>query len=231
MSLVIATSVRGAEPMAAQVSMGYAESLRALSHEMKLSGTVPPAITYSDDNIRARNRVADLVLREHPAASHVLWWDDDMWPEDRGIVREMMASGEDVISAPYTNKRAPVRWTHVPLDPSPPPAHGRQEVRSVGFGFTMTTLRCLRAMSDSERRYRDWPHAHKPANIFGMLYDPPFEAAPCAEDEEQLLSEDRSFCKRWRALGGKVMLKVDCGAIFHSGAHAWSAREIPGALS
>ena len=229
---MIATSVRGAEPLAVSVSLGYAESLRALSHELKLD-VIPPLVAYSDDNIRARNRMAALALREFPKATHVLWWDDDMWPEDRHIVREMMASGEDVISAPYTNKRQPLRWTHQALDPSPPPVDNKQEVRSVGFGFTMTTMRALRTMSADKRTlsYRDHPHEHVIPNLFGMLYDHPLAGGTGPVEECALLSEDRSFCKRWRDMGGRVVLKMDVGAIFHAGAHAWSAREIPGALT
>jgi hypothetical protein len=228
MSLVIATSVRGHEPLAAPVSAGYALAVRTLSHLLPID-VIPPLVTYSDDNYRARNRVAGQVLREAPKATHVLWWDDDTWPEDLRIVREMMASGEDVISAPYTNKRPPVRWTHVPLDPSPPAADGKQEVRSVGWGFTMTTTRCLQRMFDGARKYRDWPHAHVLANMFGALFDPPF-GEPCPEDQEMMLSEDRSFCKRWRLMGGRVMLKLDAGIIMHAGCSAWSARDMPGVV-
>ena len=229
MTLAIATSFRGSEHLAAPVAWGYAENLRLLCLEMATEVEVIPAlVTYSADNIRARNRVAALVLREMPRVTHVLWWDDDQWPEDRRIVREMMTSGEDVISAPYTNKRRPLRWVHQPLDPSPPPEGMRQEVRAVGFGFTMTTRRCLETMSRAARKYTDHPRRDAIADIFGMLYDAPGPGLP--EEADMLLSEDFSFCKRWRETGGRVVLKLDSGAIYHAGGHAWSAHEMPGAL-
>ena len=226
-SLVIATSVRGAEVWAAPVAFGYAESLRHLSHELDLE-IVPPVIGAGADNIRTRNRVAALVLREHPKATHVLWWDDDQWPADRNVVREMMSSGEDVISAPYTRKKPPIRWSHVPLNPEPTAVHGRQEVRFVGFGFTMTTRRCLEAMSAAARPYSDGCVPTR--DIFGMLFDSPVDGAECPHEQQELLSEDYSFCKRWRLLGGRVVLKLDAGIIYHAGSHAWTARDIPGGV-
>jgi hypothetical protein len=64
-------------------------------------------------------------------------------------------------------------------------------------------------------------------NIFGQLYDRVTDS-PDPEDEV-LLSEDYSFCKRWRDLGGKVLLYTRAGVVRHAGYYAWSARDFPGA--
>jgi hypothetical protein len=222
--LLIATPVRGADIWATSVSVGYSESVRALSREMPVE-TLSATVTYSCDNIRARNRIAGTVLRDFPHVTHILWWDDDNWPEDRKIVHEMMNSGEDMIAAPYTNKKPPLRWIHQHLEGAE--QIGKMlEVKGVGFGFTMTTRGCLESMTAASRIYTDHPHPHRIGNLFGQLYDP-------VDDEpahDALLSEDYSFCKRWREIGGKVQLYASAGIILHGGARGWSARDMQGGV-
>ena len=99
MSLIIATPVRGIG-LDAPVSVGYAEAVRALS---KTVDVIPASVTFSTDVVRARNRLAATVLRDMPDVSHVLWWDDDVYPEDVKIVERMLNAFEDVIAAPYVN--------------------------------------------------------------------------------------------------------------------------------
>lgn len=227
--LVICTPVRGAEWGSAPVAVGYSETLRWLSHEMPVH-EIPPVITATVDVGRARNRLAALVLREFPFARKVLWWDDDLWPEDRRVAREMLDTTADVVAAPYTNKTKPLRWVHWRLDPCPPSEGPLMPVRGVGFGFTMTTLACLRAMSDRARIYTDWPSTNKVADIFGHLYEP-HPQYPDDRERDSKLSEDFSFCKRWREdLGGKVYIYEKAGILRHAGPHAWSAEEMPGGV-
>jgi len=221
-SLLIATPIRAAELYAAQVTLGYAESVRALSHEMPIKTVV----TYALDTVRARNRITGIVLREKEFAdvTHVLWWDDDQWPEDRSIVGKMLALDLPVVGAAYTNKKRPVRFVHQPwtdgarkLD-----ERGCLAVRAVGFGFTMTSRECLEEMAESARWYRDFPNTETCPDLFGQLYDKPGADA----DEDTLLSEDFSFCKRWRVgYQGNVAL-YGGGVIAHAGPHAWTARDL-----
>jgi hypothetical protein len=227
-NLVVATPVGGAETWLATLSCGYSESLRLLSHEMR----VDTVVDFAEDVVRARNRIAGTVLRDYPEATHVLWWDGDQWPEERRIVREMMESGADVIGAPYTNKRQPVRWIHRPMRSAPPPVDGVLQVEAVGFGFTMTTTACLKEISASARKYTDHPNKTKLANIFGHLFEPPPASGEyyCPEEDEMLLSEDYSFCKRWRDMGGRIMLYLKGGNIVHAGGRGWSVRDLHGVL-
>lgn len=222
--LVIATPVGGAELWSAQVSVGYAESVRALSKEMPIEAVVD----FSDDVVRSRNRVSAIVLRDFPASTHVLWWDSDEWPEDRRIVGEMIATGEHVIGAPYTNKKQPMRWVHQPSPGATVDANGCIDARAVGFGFTITTTECLRRMTAAARIYTDWPNRQRVANLFGQLYEAPVPGGP--EEDDMLLSEDFSFCRRWRDLLGRVAIYTRAGIIRHVGQHAWSAHEMPGGV-
>ena len=216
--IVVATPVAGAAVWDARVTLGYAENLRWLGKELAIEAVVG----VGDDVVRSRNRLAHIALHEFPRMTHVLWWDDDNWPEDRGCVARMLALGVDVVGAPYTVKTSPTRWVHRLLDPCPPERDGLQEVRCVGFGFTLTTRRCLERVSAAERRYTDWPRHVRMSNIFGHLYA---SEGPDPEDDA-LLSEDFSFCKRWRDMGGGVYVYTGAGRIWHSGTKAWSAGDM-----
>jgi hypothetical protein len=222
-SLVIATPIHGAQTWSATVTVGYSESLRAILEEIPGTTTV---VTYAYDTVRARNRIAATVLQEFPRATHVLWWDQDNWPENRGAVRAMMALGVDVVGVPYVGKSPRERWTHVDLPGATEDARGLRPVRSLGFGFTLTTTAALRHLSVFARKYRDMVSGsaqgvHRIADIFGQLYDETTPGEP--EEDNVLLSEDYSFCKRWRSRAGVVYLYPRAGTIYHAGAHAFSA--------
>jgi hypothetical protein len=228
--LVVATPVRAAEMHAASVSLGYAEMLLKLHRQLPVE-VLSGSITFATDIVRARNRVAAKVLRELPDVTHVLWLDDDQWCDDVAIVPEMMALGVDVVGAPYTNKKPPLRWVHRCL-PGADPAGPLLEVAALGFGFTLTSTACLRRMSERARVYTDHPHQVRVADIFGHLFYHPAEdeGADVLEADQALLSEDFSFCLRWRRAGGKIYLYTKAGIIQHAGAHAWTAREMVGGV-
>lgn len=222
--LVVATPVRAAELGAADVKFGWAEAMRQLSNMM-------PTVAFSaycTDVVRGRNRIAAKVLRDAPTATHVLHWDDDCWPENVGIVPEMMALGVDVVGACYTNKAQPLHWVHWKGDQGDDvDDRGLLRVRGLGFGFTLTTTKCLRRMSATARQYTDYPSRTRTADIFGMLYDKGED--PDDETSDSLLSEDFSFCKRWGDLGEPLYV-WNRAIITHAGPHGWGPREMFGAM-
>lgn len=232
MKLAIATPIRAHENETGEVTYGYMRSVMALRDAMGAL-IIPPPMTYGLDVMRARNRMAGYVLREHQDVSHILWWDDDVWPEDVTIVQSMLDTGADVVAAPYTNKNPPLRWAHRPLMPPPPvQANGLHEYRWLGFGFTLTTTRALQWMSDECARrmthewrvYSDGKDRNRVASLFGPLYAAE-ESVYQSKEDEMLLSEDYSFCERWRQLGGKVHVYARGGVVYHAGPHAYSVRE------
>lgn len=229
--LVIATPVRAAEMHAASVSLGYAEMLLRLQRVLPVE-VLAGSLTFAADIVRGRNRIAAKVLREHPSATHVLWLDDDQWVDDVGVVAELLALGVDVVGAPYTNKRQPLRWVHQHLQPPAAPVGDLLEVAGVGFGFTLTSTRALCELSAAERVYTDHPNPHRLANLFGQLFHHPAleQGVKVPEADQALLSEDYSFCLRWRRRGGRVYLYTKAGLVHHAGPHAWSAREMPGGV-
>lgn len=233
MKLVIATPLLGASPYAADVAFGYAEA-RARVAALYPAELIPASVGFSADVVRARNRLAAHVLRELPDVTHVLWWDADNWPEDVRLIQAMIDTGADVIGAPYVRKRRPVRWVHRFASEEPVVeslgGHAVLEVAGVGFGFTITSRCALESISAVADSYRDAPHEHMIANIFGQVLEP-----VDADDEKGpriLLSEDFSFCHRWRKdLRGKVYVYAAKGNMMaHAGPVIWTARDMDGGV-
>jgi hypothetical protein len=229
--LIIATPIRAAEMHAASVSLGYAEMLLRLQRALPIE-VLAGSLTFAADIVRGRNRIAAKVLRDHPDATHVLWLDDDQWVDDVAVVAEMIALGVDVVGAPYTNKRQPLRWVHQHLTPPAAPHGSLLPVAGLGFGFTLTTTSALRHLSEVERVYTDHPNPHRVANLFGQLFHHPAldQGRNVPEADQALLSEDYSFCLRWRRSGGGVYLYARAGIIHHAGPHAWDPSQMPGGV-
>lgn len=226
--LLIATPYDGGDLWTARVTLGYHNFVRALEKQLG-SDVLDGSMLFACDVVRARNRAAAMVLRDFPAHTHVLWLDDDNFPEhiDDGVrvVREMLAADEDIVAAPYTNKKHPTRWVHQAFHGEQPDPRGLVRVRSVGFGFTLTSVACLREMSEKASHYWDLPNEHRIANIFGQINDEAPDGRPF------LASEDFSFCARWRAMAGDVYVYAKAGVILHAGSRAYSARDMPGIVT
>jgi len=103
--------------------------------------------------------------------------------------------------------------------------NGCTEVDAMAFGFTLTSRACLEQMWKAyagtlsfgdvvdDRLY--WTVA-----LFQLLLPQQSAAAPYAVGP--LLSEDYSFCQRWRDIGGKVQMYVGAGSpLHHVGSHVF----------
>lgn len=103
--------------------------------------------------------------------------------------------------------------------------NGCVEVDAMAFGFTLTSRACL------ERLWK----AFAPTLSFGDVIDDrlywtvalfqlllPQQSATAPYAIDPLLSEDYSFCQRWRDIGGKVQMYVGVGSpLHHVGAHVF----------
>jgi hypothetical protein len=231
MNLLIATPIRAAEYGVADVKAGYHDAVRELCRRMPVE-CLSPSIFFGADVVRARNRAVAHVLRDWPQITHLLWWDDDLWPDDIGIVQKMIDSDYDVVAGAYTNKQKPLRWIHEPIPGAALDDRGFCEVHSVGMGFTMMKRGVLQRVTEESYKHHEWrPYwdewsgGHMVANGFGLLYERMFHG------REGLRSEDYSFCKKWREIGGKIHIFGGPGNVLHhAGGHAWGPEDMPGGM-
>ena len=195
--LVLATPLRGSDPNAALVSYGWARFQALFPYQY---------IACSYEPVLARNRLAAMALEDEKTQA-VLWADDDNFPSDPRIIQGMLDAREDLIGASYAKKKYPIELAHAVL----PWGIG------LGFGFTITSRRCLEKMTRAARIYTDHHEgvSRRVANLFGNVFSGP-------DEDDEMYSEDVSFCWRWSKLGGRAVLhETGPGKILHSGGHTF----------
>jgi hypothetical protein len=207
--------------------LGYHAFVRALDRHLgavPLGGAALDEILFAGDVVRARNRATAFALQKVPGWTHLLWLDADTFPADAmdGVraVREMLELvGEGLVGAPYTNKSTPTRWVHDTGGGFDFGGVGLVPVRGLGFGFTLTSRSCLERVSAVSGEYVDLPGGLVCRNAFGQII---------AERDgvRTLLSEDFSFCERWRDLGEVAYVYSRAGLIVHAGSKAYSYKDI-----
>lgn len=230
--IVIATPTYG-DPNSAVVSYAYHRAVRRFEKEgAHVIGDA--SIVFSEDVGRARSRAVWYAL-QRTGWTHILWWDADVAIQDHGIVERMLATGYDVVGAPYPRKR--------PGDPSIPYVPTEEfrrtgearvdsktclEVNALGFGFVLTSRECLERMVEEYAGewwtdVRGHSEPHEVVAIFKQIHTDPV-TLPDGTRFREWLTEDYSFCKRWRDIGGKVHMYVGQGTpLGHVGGHVYTA--------
>jgi hypothetical protein len=223
------------------VSVRYHEAVLALIRGG--AELVDSRILTDTDLVRARSRAVAVALDR--GWDHLLFWDVDVIAPVSQIatcLRGMLATGHDVVAAPYAKKR--IDWAGSYFEQRSEDAHanvteylrGDGEVlgAAVGdcvpvkyapMGFTLLSSPCLRRMVDAiehgSLRYRDqWASPGAPRSgwrdvtaCFQLVIEP---------ERRVLLEEGYSFCYRWRKLGGEVWLYDGPGSnLQHVGAHVY----------
>jgi len=176
---------------------------------------------------RARNRMADMFMASN--CSHHLFIDGDIAFEPQDIVH-MLALDYDILCGPYPKKS--IDWKHVIEAKSEEEARvfagnfvlnlmpGTKEfkldepveVLEAGTGIMMTARRVYEKMQSSVTAYTvDGMTLETYTPIEGEkalngphvwdYYNPYID-----KKTRTYLSEDYAFCRRWRAIGGKIFL-------------------------
>jgi len=182
---------------------------------------------------RGRNTLAAKFL-DNTTTTHLLFIDADTGFEVQQVLR-MLAFDRDVVAGMYPLKlidwtaealdrlrhgepieQAPIRFVGTPSEPR------EQEGAFVagdyaGTGFMLIKREVFARMFEAYPRLR-YTAAHNaavPSNSPNQyaLFD-------CVIDEEtgEYLSEDYTFCKRWRKIGGKIWLDTE-SRLMHVGAY------------
>lgn len=197
------------------------------------------------DVVRTRSRVASKVYTSGKY-DELLFWDDDVSAKDPvKVIGEMLSAREagcnGIVCTPYPKKRMDLHaWRNAPtlgdaaaalhdwpllLLEGPQNTRGPyREVGLVPMGCTMIDRACLNVMYEQSKEFYDRAGGirSRPRAMFEMVWwKDPF-------GEMQMLSEDHSFCHRWRELGGSVWLNT-ANATDHFGVHLYEGDMISNA--
>lgn len=234
--VLIATPVDG-NPDTATVTLGYSTGRSAL--ERCGAGVLPYSLCFTDDLVRARSRCASIAL-ERGGWDWLLWWDDDVVCKDVSIVQRMIDAalrhGLEAIGAPYPRKRIPAKFPYKPVRSQLEAGRieWRDEVQLVdclGFGFMLTSRQCLTHMTHSYgyEWFTDVREDQKPREVVAMFKQVHTEEIAVMGPSglpmrfRDLLSEDYSWCYRWRELGQPLGMYVGPGSpLVHVGAHGYT---------
>ena len=200
----------------ASVTLGYA-SKREMLLRCRNVRMMPESLFFSDDLVRGRSRAAAQALETD--ATHFLWWDTDVVPEDPiQAVEGMLASDFDVVAAPYPVKRIKARFPYRVSGPDLGTTGLVSfkyciRIHDIAMGFMLMKRCVLEKMIDTfdaQLWYSDVrpPHPTKRiVAIFAMMFGETL-MGPDGKPFRTLDSEDYSFCRRWRSLGGDVHMYV-----------------------
>jgi hypothetical protein len=144
------------------------------------------------------------------SATHFTFIDADIGWRVEDLIR-LLTSGFDFAAAPYRARDDALSLMFTPLPGDPPHERGFVEVQHVGFGMVVLTRSALEQMTRA--------YAHLRYQMFGKWFTGLFLETI---EGECRYSEDFAFCRRWRALGGKVWIDPQAKLV-HAGRKEWSA--------
>ncbi|HET7849513.1 MAG TPA: hypothetical protein VFL51_10685 [Pseudolabrys sp.] len=217
------------------VTTGYMMSMLKLMQSNAAHGFAVSVNLLGRDSLvtRSRNTLASAFL-QMKEATHLMFIDADLTFEPE-LVHRMLAFDQDVVGGMYPAKA--IRWN--------PPANiiGREPPSTATLQYVgkfcegaeyerrgpfVTGVYCatgfmLMKRSVIERMIEAYPEtAYSTDHVYtpGTGHRKNYALFECMIDPEtkEYLSEDFGFCKRWRAIGGKIWLDAE-GALTHTGAY------------
>jgi hypothetical protein len=211
-------------PAVGQVPMGYAMALWGLgAHLEEKLGTWPAIRSVAVDIVRARSRLVRAFLADD-AFTHLLFWDVDVTAPAAQLavaLAGMAHASKAMVGIPYPKKSVHldrVAAAGVPAAhgynikkeaPSAVDGTGCVEVDGLGLGFMLIERACLGTMVLEYSRELSFldevvgpngPEELETVALFQLMFR-----------NGRLLSEDYSFCQRWRDLEGSVHMYLGPG--------------------
>ena len=222
------------------VTTGYMMSVLNLMQAAETLGFSISLNVLGRDSLvtRARNSLVAQFMTT-PDATHLMFIDADIAFEP-ALVHRMLAFDQDVVAGMYPAKalcwEPPARI----VGTEPPQTATLQYVGKFcegaelerrgrfatgvycGTGFMMIKRRVIERLIEAhpECAYGS-DHVHVPGKTERAHY----ALFECTIDPQtrEYLSEDFGFCRRWRALGGRIWLDVE-GALIHTGTHDFAGQ-------
>jgi hypothetical protein len=149
---------------------------------------------------RARNSLVAKMLYFEPKSTHLMFVDADIGFEPSEIFK-LILSDKDVVGGLYPKKALPISYV-VNRVPDAEKNGNLVEVMNLGTGFMLIKREVI------EKMIAENPDLHY---IDAIGLDPKYDPFKYAlfdteidPDTREYLSEDYLFCKRWRAMGGKI---------------------------
>jgi hypothetical protein len=159
------------------------------------------------DIVTSRNVLASMLLTM-PSMSHVLFIDSDMEVKPATVLK-MIEADVDLIACACPQRSDPITFV-VKHGPSLKVANGITEVDETGMAVCMISKAALTKLVPTVR------HAKAPSDRFPAHYG--FFDQIIAGDD--LMTEDLSFCRRYRKAGGTIHCLIDHD-IGHIGDRTW----------
>jgi len=178
-----------------RVHAGYAKSLACLN-EGRLTVDFEVGNSLIAD---ARNKLVERFLRSQ--YDQLVFIDSDISWYGVDFAR-LTQQREDLIAGCYQKKKDVLDFAVVFGPKMERNEKGLIEAERVGTGFMCISRRCILQM------IKAYPETYLGRENFYALFDTKVE-------KQQLISEDYTFCDRWRAIGGKVMIDPE----IHLGHH------------
>jgi hypothetical protein len=149
---------------------------------------------------RARNSLVAKMLYFEPKSTHLMFVDADIGFEPEEIFKLILAD-KDVCGGLYPKKALPISYV-VNKVPNATKQGNLVEVSNLGTGFMLIRRSVLESMISKH------PELHY-VDAIGLdpKYDPFKYALFDTEIDpvtKEYMSEDYTFCKRWRDMGGKI---------------------------
>lgn len=179
-------------------------------------------VKYIADLAYARSKLFGAFLR-HKEATHLLMIDADMgWPPEE--VAYMLLLNREFLAAVGPKKKYPIEFAYnlVGDDGKVSPLYHElqtnvAEFSFVGGAFVMISRSCAEEMA---KAYSDTRFTAEDGLLEYGVFDTVIINNEKGEKIRRL-SEDYSFCWRWKKIGGKIEAKMDV-TLQHSGNHTFS---------
>lgn len=178
-------------------------------------------VKYVADIAFARSKLLGAFLRNE-RFTHMMFIDADMGWDAKDIAYMLMLQ-RDFIAAVGPKKIYPIEYAYQLIgdDSRPLPLYHEletnvAEIPYVGAAFMMLSRNCVEKMV---RSYPELDYDMPDGEVEHALFDSIIINNP--GNPRRRLSEDFSFCYRWRKIGGNVEVKMDV-TLTHTGGHTFT---------
>jgi len=198
-SLMIATPIGSSGELHYQ----YVSSLLATTQLLAKFGVGLDVVFVQSTIEKGRNiLVADFLSKPH--CTHLLFVDSDQGWDPNAVLR-LIALDRDVIGIAARKKVAKPVWAVNFPDGPLVVERGAVEVVGIGCGFLMIKRGAIERMVEAypELTISDAPETEAPKGFYHALFQFSLVDGPNGRAH---MSEDFTFCRRWREIGGRVFI-------------------------